>query len=86
MNWIYNCVKSWDKEGNTPAQLLLLRAVTQDEDGEAVASNIIEMNIFAMDFFFGLPENPLNTPKYQQIYWTELTKKKFLRRINHTHN
>ncbi len=77
MNWIYNFTKSWNREGNAPAQLLLLRAITQDEKGETVASNIIEMNIFAMDFFFELPSNPFDEPKYQQIYWDELTKKDF---------
>lgn len=77
MNWIFNCTKSWSREGYTPAQLLLLRAETQDQEGEVVVSNIIELNVFAMDFFFGLSTNPLNTPKYQHIYYEELTKKNF---------
>jgi hypothetical protein len=77
MNWIFNCTKSWSREGYAPAQLVLLRAATQDEEGKAVISNIIELNVFAMDFFFGLPNNPLNAPKYQQIYYEELIKKDF---------
>jgi hypothetical protein len=77
MNWLYNFTKSWNKDGSSFAQLLYLRAITQDEEGQTLTSKIIELNVFAMDFFFELAENPLNEPKYQQIYWEELSKKDF---------
>jgi hypothetical protein len=77
MNWIYHIIKKWDATGYAPAQQLLARAWMENENGEQMVSNIIELNVFAMDFYFGLPDNPLSTPQYQQIYHEELEKKDY---------
>ena len=76
MLWIYYTEKSWDNDGKAPAQKVLLRAV-KEENGERLFSDIIEMNVFAMDFYFQLKENPLSTPEYQRIYFEELDKKDY---------
>jgi hypothetical protein len=78
MNWLYHCKKPWRANGTTPAQQLLLRGFVQtDQENELEVTNIVELNLLALDFYFQLPDNPLADPKYQRIYFEELDKKDY---------
>jgi aminopeptidase C len=77
MKWIYHVTKSWDAKGYAPAQQVLMRAIQEDAAGDLQASNIIELNVFAMEFYFNLAANPFKDSKYQKIFWEELEKKDY---------
>lgn len=77
MNWIYHIKREWKPNGESHAQELLVRGIIKDENGEESVAKIIEMNVFAMNFFFDLPKNPFEGNKYQQIFYEELAKKDY---------
>ncbi len=79
MNWFYHTTKNWDSKGYKPAQEILLRAIEEgsESEGEVNVSNIIEISVFAMDFYFALAENPMDEEKYRQIYTEELSSKDY---------
>ncbi|MGB0931247.1 MAG: hypothetical protein ACPGVB_10750 [Chitinophagales bacterium] len=78
MHWIYHTQQKWQAEEEVAvAQKVFLRAVGEETEEGKMVSDIIEMNVFGMDYYFGLENNPLAEPKYQQIYFEELDKKDY---------
>jgi hypothetical protein len=75
MIWLYY-TKAWPAE-KVAAQQVYLRAVSGETEEELMVSNMIEANIFAMDFYFALEENPLADEKHQKIYYERLPKKQY---------
>lgn len=76
MKWIYLHTKAWEVE-KIAAQKTYLRAVGEETEEGLRVSDILEINTFAMDFYFGLDDNPMASPKYQEIYYKELEEKAY---------
>ena len=77
MLWLYHTQKKWQTDDTAPAQKVLFRAVGKETEDGRMVSDIIEMNVFAMDFYFNLEENPMKDDKYQRIYYKELEDKDY---------
>lgn len=80
MDWIY-----YDPERkwlNTHSRTLYLRKANQKGQRKRKPSGIILMKIYAMDYFFGLSNNPFKSSDYQSIYHEELTQKPIFVREN----
>ena len=78
MHWLYHLTQPQPPNGAV-AQKVYLRAVKPGmENAEnRLVSQIIQINIFALDFYFGLADNPLDTEEGRQIYEVALREKEY---------
>lgn len=85
MHWLYHLTQPQPAQGAV-AQKVYLRAVKpgMEQAEERQVSQIVLLHVFAMDFYFGLADNPLNTDEGRQIYETELSRKDYFIQIDET--
>jgi hypothetical protein len=78
MHWLYHLTKTQPSEGAV-AQEVYLRAVKpgMEQAEERQVSQIIQLYVFAMDFYFSLADNPLDTEEGRHIYEHELSEKNY---------
>lgn len=79
MYWIYYDPES--ETANPRSRTLYLRSVRSKGRKEQLGS-ITQIKVYAMDYFFNLPNNPFKGFDYQQIYQEELGEKPFFVREN----
>ncbi len=80
MNWIYYDPES--ETANSRSRTLYLRSVRQKGRRKQQLGSIAQIKIYAMDYFFKLPNNPFKGSDYQQIYQKDLNEKPFFVREN----
>lgn len=78
MHWLYHLTKSQPPQGAI-AQEVYLRAVKpgMEDAEEQEVSKTIQLYLFALDTYFGLADNPLNTEEGNRIYEQELSQKEY---------
>ncbi|GEM_PF-4997044 len=80
MNWIY-----YDPEtetANSRSRTLYVRPIHKVKRKKMVLGSITQIKVYALDYFFRLPNNPFRGNEYRIIYDQELNEKPFFVREN----